>query len=1072
MRANHILAIFIIMLLIGLTFIPLISAMELNGTSNVYQIENAPDYYPLQDELFTAPDLYTQDAVKSIITEVSEQNLKSYITTLQNFGSRLYRAPGMFNASIWLHDMLKGNGRLEVGYHNFTIERPVWGTFTLSNVILTLPGLNASSDRIYYMFAHSDAVQFTDSNQWLTNTPGADDDASGCAAILETARIMSRYKFQDTIKFAFFNAEEIGLVGSERYAANMSVWGENVIGSIDYDMIGYSSGSLSYDLDLRYNPASAAQGIYEVDVNDRYQIGLTINAAQTSGGIPSDIQSFYDHGFPGVFAIEYDFSPYYHTTSDLVKYLNMTLVSKCTKLAVASLSEMARLMYTDPTIAPNQVKASNAYSIAGEMINISVNVTNTGNLDTSNAELVFSVDGEPFYHTQISVPAYGFNTTNATWNTTLGSHNITVTIDPKNEIIEANETNNFAWIHILVNDKPNAILTAIPLQVYTYEPVLFNGSNSYDIYGGVDQYNISFGDDNYTGWSRNRITEYSYPDDGKYFVSLIVKDIYNETSKPVSLTLQVLNRPPMANPSSNLTETYTNSSIQFYANATDLDGIVTVKWKFGEGSESTELNPIFSYNTSGQFKVELQVIDDDGAIENYNLLINIKNRPHDCILNVSPVFGNITTKFLFKYEISDVDSYDFFISWEFGDSNTWPNKLNSNDQTHLEVHKLSELYSSEFYYSYNKPGIYNIIITVKDEDGGEAIDNVTVTVLDIPPTAVISAVQPDYFEFDSYDNIYFDGRGSFDLEGPIFYFWDFDDGNTSQGSTTMHSYSRPGNYNITLKVTDNAGQNDITNISIKINNQPPTARFKTYGNHIVYSTLLFDGSQSSDPEGVLFYYWDFGDNKTSTNGPIVDHVYNKPGVYTVKLTVTDEHGKTAFIEKVLTILSKPNDGTINNNNNTDGNKTDSKDDNKTKSKTDEDDSWIFYILFTTNIIFIILFILFLIIFLLVWRKQKKVPGTTDLPETESRATHPELLGQAEISGMEPERQYQTPPTLSSSTLTPTPLSSSTLTPTPTTPISSSTYPLQQPFEQEQEQQFTPPIQSAEQPSSLEPTPDK
>jgi PKD repeat protein len=949
-------------LLITLVLSPLATASSGQAEENDDVVKNENSYYPLSTSAplsrgaFDVPPIYIQNAIKGIIPNVSPQNLKSYVTKLQNFGSRLYRAPGMFNASIWLHDVLKGNGRLEAEYHNFTIVRPTWGTFTLSNVILTLPGLNQSSDRIFYMFAHSDAVQFTDSNQWLTNTPGADDDASGCSAALEAARVLSRHKFQDTIKFAFFNAEEIGLVGSNRYAANMSAWGENVVGSIDYDMIGYSVGSYEYDLTLRWNPASADQGLYEVGVNDRYNIGLSLDAAETSSNIPSDIQSFYNNGFPGVFGIEYDFSPYYHSTSDLVKYLNMTLIEKCTKLAVASLAEMARLMFTDLTVLPGDLTVSNTKPIVGESVNVSVNIINSGNLNASDVEVVFYSAGEPFASKRISVPAYGVNSTNVTWNATMGFHNITVSVDPKNEIIEADETNNTAWMHVLVNDIPKCVFTATPTKVYTSEAIRFNGTNSYDLFGGVIHYKFLFGDGNGTGWVNSSLVTHAYSDDGLFTASLMVRDEHGLESLPVNISIIVLNQAPLANPGSNVTITRTRAPIQFYSNASDPDGEFTLLWKFGDGSKSNEPAPIFSYNESGDYSVELFVVDDDNASTKYLLNIEIRNRPPICDIDVNILKGNITSEFIFTPVIKDLDSELFNIQWFFGDGK-------SNERLTTKIENTSHLYSH--------PGTYLVSLRVSDPEGAEASANITVTVTDLPPVA-IAKVTP--IIINTSEEVTFSGLDSYDLEGPVTYYWflDYGSGLAIADDSFSLSFTTPGEITGTLKVSDNSGQSNIISLpTITVLNRPPMAKFLSMGDLIESETIYFDASQSTDPEGSITYLWEFESGKISTVGPVTTNIFPKPGIYTVTLKVTDEHGDTSTMYEVIEIKARSDEPIPNGSSNGDSNGTKPGDNGLTKEDDrSESDSFI-YILLATNIIFIVLFIIFLVFSLIAKRKNKE-----------------------------------------------------------------------------------------------------
>jgi PKD repeat protein len=901
---------------------------------------------------FTAPPEALQQQISNFVSSVSQQNLKSYLTTLQNFGSRLYRAPGMFNASIWLYNVLAGNGRLVPGYHNFTVVRPTWGMFNLSNVILTLPGLNTSSDRIYYMYAHSDAVQFTDSSQWLTNTPGADDDGSGCASILEAARILSQYRFQDTIKFAFFNAEEIGLVGSAHYAENMSDWGENVWGGIDYDMIGYSSGQLTNDLRLMYNSASSNQGQYMLGVNNRYNIGLTIDAAQVGGGIASDIQSFYNRNFPSVFGIEKDFNPYYHTTNDLVTYINFTLVEKCTKLAVASLAEMARLLYTDVSIPEGNLTVSNSKPLIGENVTVNVNITNTGSLEATDMEVVFSLDGFPFQRKRMTIPPFGLNSTTILLNASMGAHNLTVALDPINEIIETDETNNTAFISLLINDRPAAVLNAKPISIFTSESVEFNGSLSFDKIGGVSEYNFSFGDGPSTGWINNSAISHIYQENGEYIVELIVRDTEGVESSPVNLTISVLNRPPSAIIWSNLTRTYSQTQIQFRSNANDPDGIVYTYWDFADGTDTTAVDPVHAYAKSGIYDVKLEIEDDDGATGDYSLRIIIDNRPPICKINASSITGNITTEFSLSALANDQDGEINEYSWDLG------NGITDN--------------RAEFSYKYPRPGRYYVRLKVVDDEGAIARDYLTLTIDDLPPVA---NAKPLPNETNTFDNLIFDGTESYDLEGPVTYSWNFGDGSGSLLGTAQHSYLTPGTYYTTLTVMDSVGQVAVLELEpIIVLNRPPVAKFKTFGEFFENGTLFFDGTESSDMEGALTYSWTFSDGGTGTD-MISNHVFEKAGTYIVTLTVLDTAGSSATISEVIQISQStldPNANPDDNKSNDDpGSKPDDKTDEPPKKTNSKDESWSWemMMLLVFNIILIILLALFIIASFLKRRKQ-------------------------------------------------------------------------------------------------------
>jgi PKD repeat protein len=833
---------------------------------------------------FDTPPYQMQSAIQHLVDNVSANYIKQYLLKLQGFGSRLYRAPSMANATKWMYEVLQGNGDLEVMYHNFTVDRGALGIFDLSNVIYTIPGKNTSSDRIYEMYAHCDSVQFDDFDNITTFAPGADDDGSGCAAIIEAARILSNHSFQDTIRFCFFQAEEIGLVGSGYWCANLSAWGDNVQGGICYDMIGYNSGTNQYDLELIYNSASSSQSAYMAAANQRYNIGLDLELIQTGGSIPSDIWRYYQNGFPSVMGIEDEFSPVYHTTQDLVKNMNMTMMQKTTKLAVGHLAEMARLLYVDLSIPPGNLTVSDTNPTEGALIDINATVLNTGNLNATDVEVVFNDNGEKFATKILNVTANnGTNSTGVQWTATgAGIHNISVIVDPINMITETDETNNSAWIKVEVNDIPTAVLIANPQTVLTGEEVTFNGSYSSDAVGGITEYLFVFHDGTDSGWITEPIVKHSYIDNGSYIPGLRVKDASGLISPFSTVDVTVLNRGPIANPWSNLTRTLTLVPIQFHANASDPDGnIVNYTWDLGDETISYEEEPVHNYTEPGMYAVSLDVMDNDGDMLTKDLSILIDNRGPACSINATPLEGFVSTEFTFTAEASDLDGTIAKYEWILGEEDT------DTGQT------VSKYFSTS--------GKFIIQLTVTDDRGETAIAFAQISVGDLPPIAIAKA---NPIEILTFEEVTFDGSDSSDPEGPLTFIWDFGDGVSSTKAKPGHSYSWPGNYTSLLTVFDSGGQNDTAIVNITVKNRGPTAVIETVGELLVNSTITFDGTDSSDPEGVVTYSWDF-DDETSETDAKPERVFTKAGTYTVKLTVTDLHGATDTVEEDITITDEP-----------------------------------------------------------------------------------------------------------------------------------------------------------------------
>ena len=125
--------------------------------------------------------------------------------------------------------------------------------------------------------------------------------------------------------------------------------------------------------------------------------------------------------------------------------------------------------------------------------------------------------------------------------------------------------------------------------------------------------------------------------------------------------------------------------------------------------------------------------------------------------------------------------------------------------------------------------------------------------------------------------------------------WDFDDGNTSMAQNPTHTYSAAGSYTVTLTVRGAEGS-DSTTTTLTVqdpSNQAPTANAGPDQTVGINTSVSFDGSGSSDPEGgPLTYSWDFGDGTPVETGVTVTHTYTTANSYIVTLTVTDDAGAT------------------------------------------------------------------------------------------------------------------------------------------------------------------------------------
>ncbi|HEV8185589.1 MAG TPA: M28 family metallopeptidase [Chthoniobacterales bacterium] len=185
--------------------------------------------------------------------EISAKNIEATIRKLVSFGTRhtlsdaTSETRGIGAARRWIQSELERyskdvDGRLEVMMDEFTQppgERnpePV----QVVNVVATLPGSQPESrDRMYVVTGHYDS-RVSDPMNATDDAPGANDDASGVAAVMEMARVMSKRKWDATLVFIAVAGEEQGLFGSTHWAQMAKEKGWNVAGMITHDIIGSS----------------------------------------------------------------------------------------------------------------------------------------------------------------------------------------------------------------------------------------------------------------------------------------------------------------------------------------------------------------------------------------------------------------------------------------------------------------------------------------------------------------------------------------------------------------------------------------------------------------------------------------------------------------------------------------------------------------------------------------------------------------------------------------------------------------------------------------------------------------
>jgi aminopeptidase YwaD len=186
----------------------------------------------------------------------------------------------------------------------------------------------------------------------VPGTPGADDNASGVAVLLEAARLLSRARLRSEVLFCAFNLEELNMIGSSYFAKKLKSAGTRVDGMVSLEMVGYTDsrpGSQKYPIGLsafypdrgdfigvigNWNSASLLRKLAREMRQVRGLPVETLSVPGNGGLIPavrlSDHSPFWDAGYPALMITDTSFyrNPHYHGPTDTLETLNLDFMAK------------------------------------------------------------------------------------------------------------------------------------------------------------------------------------------------------------------------------------------------------------------------------------------------------------------------------------------------------------------------------------------------------------------------------------------------------------------------------------------------------------------------------------------------------------------------------------------------------------------------------------------------------------------------------------------------------------------------------------------------------------------------
>ncbi len=284
-------------------------------------------------------------SIESIVSTVSRSNIAEWINDLASFHTRHSKSKYIDDVANWLKEELEKISQAEINFHSYKE-----GRYKLKNVIYKKTG--SLSDKVILVCAHYDS-RMEDLEDKNSRAPGADDNASGVAVILEIARLISNLKLEKTVQLVFFSGEEQGLWGSKHYARQLKDDNVDLHRLINLDMVGLppvnGRRTITIEMDMGNTvPTNDQDSQTFADMMEQIALDYTDLDVMQGPIYDSDYMPFealvyvtvggYDGGAT-------DQNTHYHSTTDEVSFVDMDYVASVTKMVLASLLKEAVLIH-------------------------------------------------------------------------------------------------------------------------------------------------------------------------------------------------------------------------------------------------------------------------------------------------------------------------------------------------------------------------------------------------------------------------------------------------------------------------------------------------------------------------------------------------------------------------------------------------------------------------------------------------------------------------------------------------------------------------------------------------------
>ncbi|MEW6992464.1 M20/M25/M40 family metallo-hydrolase [Colwelliaceae bacterium 6441] len=608
---------------------------------------------------FNAPPIQQQAQVDTLLPKILAGNIRSNIASLSRFTNRFYNTRTGAEAANWLTEQWRTLAATKSWVTVEPYNHNGWGQ---NSVILKIQGREFPNE-ILVMGAHLDSTAGSSTTEG-TRAPGADDDASGIASLMQVAKVLINQgeQPQRSIHIMAYAAEEVGLRGSKEIASAYKNLGENVVAALQLDMTNYHGSNA--DIVFMTDYVNASFNNYMKSLLDAYQPQVNYSDDRC-GYACSDHASWYNQGYPTSMPFEATFSgsnPSIHSRNDTLENSDPQAENSVpfARLALSFALEMA-----NPRIDSSNLPPTAKFSAVCHRYTCDYNSSNSSDSDGHIVSYFWELGNGKTSTTANPAHTYTasglFPVTLTVTDNQGATDSITQNIDVPGDVIEPP-------VLLILNNCKQLTCT-------------FDSSTS-DI--PVISYQWSFGDGN---GSTTKSPIHSYSQAGEYIVSLTVTD-QNGLTETVSISIIVEkntdnscdNIPLWQNATSYTLDeqvqfndkkyqaiwwstganpevysqvwkfiencnndggdpqapiakfTYRVNAMQvtFTDQSSDDIGVKSYQWSFGDQQTSQAQHPVHTYNQTGSYSVSLTVTDADNLTDSYHQVVTIEEKDGEC----------------------------------------------------------------------------------------------------------------------------------------------------------------------------------------------------------------------------------------------------------------------------------------------------------------------------------------------------------------------------------------------------------------------------------------------------------